>query len=208
MKAGSNKPSNIFSSFSTKELNKSRTQKGAPAVCLHVKPISQTTANSFIVPTVVPRETSDGKEASRSRRESIISAKAEVGVPDKSSHISRPSNSKLDVNTPPLVAESYSVSNVTGSLESTRDIKFNSRLVADGNSKESCREKPTVKIVTENSGKPMSLIPSNQEKGKFPYFRYILACNFEPKLLKQVEFSFSFFIIIISIHTLIPVGPF
>ncbi|KAK1378834.1 Katanin p80 WD40 repeat-containing subunit B1-like [Heracleum sosnowskyi] len=166
MKAGSIKASSIFSSFSTKELNKSRTQKEAPAVSLHVKPISQTTANSFIVPTVVPRESSDGKETSRSRRESITSSKAEVGMPDKSSHITLPSNSILDVNIPPLVAESYSLSNVTGASGSTRDIKFNSRLVADDNFKESCpREKPTFKIVTENSGKPISLVPSNEEKG-------------------------------------------
>lgn len=165
IKAGSIKSSNIFSSFSTKELNKSRTQKEAPAVCLHVKPVSQTTDNSFIVPSVVPRESSDAKEASRSRRELIISAKSEFGMPDKSSHISSPSNSELGVNIPPLVAESYSLSNVTGSLESTEDIKFNSRLVADDDFKESSQEKPTIKIVTENSGKPMSLIPSNQEKG-------------------------------------------
>lgn len=165
IKAGSIKSSNIFSSFGTKELNKSRTQKEAPAVCSHVKSVSQTTANSFIVPSVVPRESSDGKEASRSRRESIISAKAEIGMPDKSSNIIRPSNSKLDVSIPPLVAESYSLSNVTGSLESTGDMKFHSRLIADDDFKESCREKPTMKIVTENFGKPMSIIPPNQEKG-------------------------------------------
>ncbi|KAL8103802.1 hypothetical protein AgCh_028125 [Apium graveolens] len=164
-KAGSIKSPNIFSSFSTKELKKSRTQKEAPAVCLHVKPISQTTADSFIVPTVVPRESSDGKKAPRSRRESIISAKSEVGMPDKSSHITRSSNSEIDVNIPPFLAESYSLSTVTGSLESTRDITFNSSLVVDGNSEESCREKPIIEVVTENSGKPMSLIPSNQEKG-------------------------------------------
>lgn len=114
---------------------------------------------------MVPRESSDGKEASRAQRESIISAEAEVGLSHKLSHISRPSKTKLDVKSPPVVTESYS-SNMNGSSESTRDINFHSRVVAD-DSKESCPEKPTIKIVSEDSGKLMSLIPSNQEKGNF-----------------------------------------
>ncbi|XP_017221196.1 katanin p80 WD40 repeat-containing subunit B1 homolog KTN80.1 isoform X2 [Daucus carota subsp. sativus] len=164
MKVGSIKSSNIFSSSNTKDLNKSRTPKEAPTVGSQLKPIGQTIANSFIVPSVVPRESSDGKEASRSRRESIISAKADVGMYDKLSHISKPSNAKLDVKGPPFVDELDSFSNIKGSLESTGDLKLHSRPVAD-DSNESCQEKPSIKIITENSGKLMSAIPPNQEKG-------------------------------------------
>lgn len=165
-KVGSIKYPKIVSSSNAKEINKSPTQRQVPAVGLPVKPIGQAITKSFVVPTVVPRDSSDGKQTFKSRRESITSAKAGIVMSAKPSHIRRPSNTTLDVERLPITVE------IKGGLDITRDSNFHSRLVADDDARESSEEKPTnIESVEEKCEKlSLSRIPSNQENCKFLFF--------------------------------------
>lgn len=142
---------------SSKEMNKIATQKQIPAVGLHSKPIGQANSKSFVVPKVVPRDNSDGKDSSKSRADSMTNVRASTGMPLKSAQTRRLSVAKLDV-------ERLSMTVAPLSSECMKGARFHNRLVADeGDAKESSEEKQSnITSVAEKFEKVLSpMISSN-----------------------------------------------
>ncbi|KAM7506116.1 hypothetical protein LguiB_005020 [Lonicera macranthoides] len=146
-----------------KEINKSMTQNQIPAVGLNAKTIGKPKNKSFTVPKVMPWDNLDGKETTKSRRQSITSARTATAMSVKPAHKRRPSVTKLDVDRLSMTAESLSFHDMKSPLDSTVDMNFHrglsfhdmkspldttvdmnfhKRLVPDDNAKEFSEEKP------------------------------------------------------------------
>uniref|UniRef100_A0A5B6ZYF7 Katanin p80 WD40 repeat-containing subunit B1 homolog n=1 Tax=Davidia involucrata TaxID=16924 RepID=A0A5B6ZYF7_DAVIN len=157
-------PKVVFPSDS-KEISSLSTQKHGPAVGLHGKTIGQANSKSFVVPSIVPRDSPDGKDSANSRRESLTAARASSGMSHKPPHIRRPSATKFDMERLPMAVESGSFNNMTSDLDAAKDSNFRSRVMAEDDARESCEEKHSnIKSVAQKFEKNLSpRTPSNQE---------------------------------------------
>lgn len=134
-KTGSlNSPKFVLSS-ELKEIKNPPSQKQNPAVGRHAKPTGSGNIKSFIVPSVVPRDSPDANNGSR--RESLSTARATTVTSTKPSHLRQPSNAKFDM-------EAFSPSLASGPFGNTVDPKNESNFkcrISDNNAKESSEEK-------------------------------------------------------------------
>ena len=159
-----NTPKVLFPSDS-KETSNLATQKQSPGVGLHAKAQGRAIGRSFVVPSIVTRDHSDGKDMANSRRESITPAMANTGMSLKTSHVRRPSNTKYEAERLLRAVESESFDTMTNDLDSAKKLNFNSRFAVDDEVSESCEEKTSsINSVAEKFGKVLSIqASSNQE---------------------------------------------
>ncbi|KAL7211896.1 hypothetical protein ACSBR2_014703 [Camellia fascicularis] len=167
-RVGSYTSPKVVNPSDSKEINNIQAQKKGPAVAVHAKNIGQTNTKSFIVPSVVPRDNADGKESANSRRESVSSGRASIGMSLKPPHIRRPSATKFDVErlSVPIESESF----CKRSDDPAVDPSFHNRLITDDDARETSVEKHlNIKSVAEKFEKVLSPKgPSNQENGNDP----------------------------------------
>ncbi|KAL6992626.1 hypothetical protein U1Q18_010738 [Sarracenia purpurea var. burkii] len=144
----------------SKELNDLPTKKQGPAVGMQAKTIGQSNTASFMVPSVVPRDSPDGKDSAKS----ITSRRVSTGISHKPPHMRRPSATKFDVERPSVPIESESLSKT--SKDAAVDSSFHNRLAADDDdARENLGEKQlTIKSVAQKIAKDLPpQAPSNQE---------------------------------------------
>ena len=139
--------------------------KQSPAVGVHAKTGGQTNTRSFIVPSVVPRDSPDGKDLANTRRESMTSARTSTGTTVKPRHVRRPSATKFDVERllVPVESESESISKISD--VAAVEPRFHDRLAANNDARETSEEKHlNIKSVTQKFEKVLSpKTPSIQE---------------------------------------------
>ncbi|GMP72579.1 hypothetical protein CsSME_00030557 [Camellia sinensis var. sinensis] len=167
-RVGSYTSPKVVNPSDSKEINNIQAQKKGPAVAVHAKNIRQTNTKSFVVPSVVPRDNADGKESANSRRESVSSGRASIGMSLKPPHIRRPSATKFDGErlSVPIESESF----CKRSDDTAVYPSFHHRLIADDDARETSVEKHlNIKSVAEKFEKVLSPKgPSNQENGNDP----------------------------------------
>lgn len=155
----------------SKEISCLPTQKQSPAIGLNTRSKEKALDKSFVVPSIVPRDSPDGKDGPNSGKECITFSRTKRGMLLKPAHVRRPSNSKIEVERQPEVVESGSLSNVTSKLDAAIRLNFQSKLASEDGSRESYEEKHSnIKGVAdkfENNLSPKT--PSNQERCKFLY---------------------------------------
>ncbi|GMH05411.1 hypothetical protein Nepgr_007251 [Nepenthes gracilis] len=143
-----NSPKVLLSSDS-KESSKLPAKRQSQTVANPVKPNVQANVKSFAVPSIVPRESPDGRDLASVRRESLNPVRDDTVVSIKPSYLWRSSSSKLH-------SERQSMTE-TRSLSSAVDPNFPDRLVTDGGVRELFEDKyPTVKTVEEKSERNLS----------------------------------------------------
>ncbi|XP_062161285.1 katanin p80 WD40 repeat-containing subunit B1 homolog KTN80.1-like isoform X2 [Alnus glutinosa] len=149
----------------SKEISCLPTQKQSPAIGLNARSKEKALDKSFVVPSIVPRDSPDGKDGPNSRKECITFSRTKRGMLLKPAHTRRPSNSKIEVERQPEVVESETLSNVTSKLDGAICLNFQSKLASEDGSRESYEEKHSnIKGVAENFEKNLSpQTPSNQE---------------------------------------------
>ena len=138
-------------------------KKQSPAVGVHAKTGGQTNTRSFIVPSVVPRDSPDGKDLANTRRESMTSARTSTGTTVKPRHVRRPSATKFDVERLLVPVESESINKTTD--VTAVEPSFHDRLAANNDARETSEEKHlNIKSVTQKFEKVLSpKTPSIQE---------------------------------------------
>lgn len=149
----------------SKEINNFPTQKRSPAVSLPSKSTGQAIGGSFVVPTIVPRDNSDGKFSTNSRRESITTGRADTVILPKPAHKVVSSKSK---NTERLSVgvESGAFCKMESDLNGV-DSKLQTRPVVEDEAKEYSKKKhPNSKIVAEKRGKNRTVLPRDISDGK------------------------------------------
>ncbi|KAL5579351.1 hypothetical protein UlMin_011793 [Ulmus minor] len=119
---------------------------------------------AFVVPSIVPRDTPDGKDSVNSTRESITFSRTKRGMLLRPAHIRRPSNSKNDVEKLPSAFESGTFGNVSSDINSASDPKCQTKGVA-AEPRESYEERnSSINNVAEKLEKVLSpKTPVNQE---------------------------------------------
>ncbi|XP_073058633.1 katanin p80 WD40 repeat-containing subunit B1 homolog KTN80.1-like isoform X2 [Primulina eburnea] len=125
-------------------------QKRAPAVNLPAKNNTPATNRSLVMPSIVPRDASDGKDSVGSRKESITSIRASSVVSAKPPHTRRLSNCRYDVERLSVSLDSVPSDNVKNPFGSKRETNVRSRLVTDENAKDSSEgTQSSIKTVVE-----------------------------------------------------------
>ncbi|XP_051125731.1 katanin p80 WD40 repeat-containing subunit B1 homolog KTN80.2-like isoform X2 [Andrographis paniculata] len=105
---------------------------------------------TLVMPNIVPRDGSNGKHFIGSRRESLGSAKAFIGMPVKPSSARRLSSSRFDMERMAVSHESDTRNNIKTPLRRKMDSGLRNRLITDEFANESSEGKlSNHKIVTE-----------------------------------------------------------
>ncbi|KAH6790579.1 hypothetical protein C2S51_005585 [Perilla frutescens var. frutescens] len=142
-------PGNLVPSES-KEVSTIGIQKRGPAASLPTKASVLSVNRSIVMPNIVPRDGSDGKDSVGSRRESIASSKASSGMNSKPPHTRRLSSNRLDMERMSVSLESLPSDNMKNHVVSRKDLNLRNRLVADANPKDSSEGKQSsIKTVAE-----------------------------------------------------------
>ncbi|KAF2303405.1 hypothetical protein GH714_018002 [Hevea brasiliensis] len=138
----------------TKEMDNPPTEKRSPTTEVNVKAGGEALDKSFVVPTVVPRDSLFEKNSSDSGRETVTFSRTKPGMLLRPAHMRRPSNSKNDAEKLSVALESESFSNVTSEKESAMDLKLQFLSVSEDGARKSGDESinsnrgiPSVKIV-------------------------------------------------------------
>ncbi|XP_075481061.1 katanin p80 WD40 repeat-containing subunit B1 homolog KTN80.1-like isoform X4 [Primulina tabacum] len=125
-------------------------QKRAPAISLPAKNNTPATNRSLVMPSIVPRDASDGKDSVGSRKENIASIKASSVVSAKPPHTRRLSNCRFDVERLSVSLDSVPSDNVKNPFGTKRETNVRSRLVTDENAKDSSEgTQSSIKTVVE-----------------------------------------------------------
>lgn len=145
----------IRSSTAPKEAIGLRLQKQTPASKIN----GQATNKNYVVPSIVPRESSDGKELVKSK--SVTTSRGSTGILSKPAQMRRLSHGKLE-------------SGFVGNLNSAMDQNFRRRLEPEAEANEYCEEKGSdIKTVAEKFEKVLSpKTPKDQGNSDEP-----LGCN-------------------------------
>ncbi|KAF5475629.1 hypothetical protein F2P56_007421, partial [Juglans regia] len=107
------------------------TRKRSPAIGLNARSNEKALDKTFVVPSIVPRDSLGGRDEANSGKESIAFARTKRGMLLKPAHVRRPSNGKFDVERLTETDESGSLSNVAKDLDG-KDIKKNNFLPSQG----------------------------------------------------------------------------
>lgn len=157
-----------------KEIPEQPTKKQGPAVGLHPKSNEHMLNKSLVVPSIVPRDSPDGKDSvnSNSTRETITFSKTKRGMLLRPAHIRRPSNSKADLERLPLAVEPGTPGNTTVNIDVAVDPNFQTKTVPKDGARESSEEKnSSIKNVAEKVDKVLSpQTPSSQDSCKFLFY--------------------------------------
>ncbi|KAG6696697.1 hypothetical protein I3843_09G156000 [Carya illinoinensis] len=117
------------------------TRKRSPAIGLNARSIEKALDKTFVVPSIVPRDSLGGRDEANSGKESIAFARTKRGMLLKPAHVRRPSNGKLDVERLTETVETGSLSNVAKDLDGEMNSNFEPKLVSEDGCKEYCEEK-------------------------------------------------------------------
>ncbi|XP_021676534.2 katanin p80 WD40 repeat-containing subunit B1 homolog KTN80.4 isoform X2 [Hevea brasiliensis] len=141
----------------TKEMDNRPTEKRSPITEVNGKAGGEALDKSFVVPTVVPRDSVIEKNSSNSGRETVTFSRTKPGMLLRPAHIRRPSNSKNDAEKLSVALESESFSNVTNEKESAMDLKLQFLSVSEDGARKSGEEKnSTIKSVADKFEKILS----------------------------------------------------
>ncbi|GFZ03103.1 transducin/WD40 repeat-like superfamily protein [Actinidia rufa] len=162
-RVGSHTSPKVVPPSDSKEMTTLPMQKQSPAVGVHAKTGGQTNNRSFIVPSVVPRDSPDGKDLTNTRRESMTSARTSTGTTVKPRHVRRPSATKFDLERLLVPVESESISKISD--VAAVEPRFHDRLAENNDARETSEEKHlNIKSVTQKFEKVLSpKTPSIQE---------------------------------------------
>ncbi|XP_057513549.1 katanin p80 WD40 repeat-containing subunit B1 homolog KTN80.1-like isoform X2 [Actinidia eriantha] len=162
-RVGSHTSPKVVPPSDSKEMTTLPMQKQSPAVGVHAKTGGQTNTRSFIVPSVVPRDSPDGKDLTNTRRESMTSARTSTGTTVKPRHVRRPSATKFDLERLLVPVESESISKISD--VAAVEPRFHDRLAANNDARETSEETHlNIKSVTPKFEKVLSpKTPSIQE---------------------------------------------
>ncbi|POO03653.1 Guanine nucleotide-binding protein, beta subunit, partial [Trema orientale] len=112
---------------------------------------------SLVVPSIVPRDNSDGKDLANSTSESITFSRTKRGMLLRPAHVRRPSNSKNDLERSPMAVDSGTVGNMTSKLDGRVDSDCQTKSVLEDGVREHCEEKHSSTVsVTEKLEKVLS----------------------------------------------------
>lgn len=154
----------------TKETNDQVTKKLSRAVEVSPKSNELAVNKSLVVPSIVPRDSSDGKDSANSTSESITFSRTRRGMLLRPAHVRRPSNSRNDVERLPMAVESGTVGNMMSKLDGAVDLNCQTKTVLEDKVGERCEEKHSTSIecVTEKLEKVLSTqTPTSRETSKF-----------------------------------------
>ncbi|XP_075496281.1 LOW QUALITY PROTEIN: katanin p80 WD40 repeat-containing subunit B1 homolog KTN80.1-like [Primulina tabacum] len=139
----------IVTPSDSKEISTVGIQKRAPASSLPAKNNAPASNRCLVMPNIVPRDASDGKDSVGSRKETIASNKASSVVSAKP-HTRRLSNCRFDVERLSVSLDSMPSDNVKSLFGSERETNVRTRLVTDENAKDSSEGKQSsIKTVVE-----------------------------------------------------------
>ena len=151
----------------SKEICNLGAQKQNPAAGVHVKP-NEVLRKSFIVPNIVPRDIPDGKDSTKSGKETITFSKTKPGMLLKPAHTRRASTGRFDVYRFSEDVNSGTFCDTASKLDNAKDPKFQRNLGSQNEIKESCEDKHPIKSVTDKFDKTVSPHRfSDQAKRKF-----------------------------------------
>ena len=152
-----------------KEFSDQLTKKQSRVLGTPPKPSDHATDKSFVVPSIVPRDSPDGKDSVNSASESITFSRTKRGMLLRPAHIRKPSNSKNDVERLPMANESGNLCDALSSLDGITDSNCQIKTVSEDTKVERCEEKNSIiNSVTERFEKVLSpQTPSSQEASKF-----------------------------------------
>lgn len=125
----------------SKEMSAVGIQKRAPAISLPAKNNTPASNRSLVMPSIVPRDASDGKDSVGSRKENMASNKASSIVSAKPPQTRRLSNCRFDVERLSMSLDSMPSDNVKSPYGTKRESNVRSRLVTDENAKDSSEGK-------------------------------------------------------------------
>ncbi|KAJ9136215.1 hypothetical protein P3X46_033314 [Hevea brasiliensis] len=164
-KVGSLSSPKMVLPLDSKEMGNPPTEKKSSIAGVNGKAGGEALNKSFVVPTVVPRDSPIEKKSFNSGRETVTFSRTKPGMLLRPAHIRRPSNSKNDVDELSVALESETFSNATSKKESAVDLKLQTLNVSEDGLQKSCEEKnSTIKSVEdkfENFLSPKT--PSSQE---------------------------------------------
>ncbi|XP_030480281.2 katanin p80 WD40 repeat-containing subunit B1 homolog KTN80.1 isoform X2 [Cannabis sativa] len=132
---------------------------------LVTKKPSQAVNKSLFVPSVVPRQSSDGKDSANSTSESITFSRTKRGMLLRPAHVRRPSNSRNDVEKLSVSStiESSPVSKLMNKLDGAADSNCETKTVIEDRVE---KHSAAIDCVTEKLDKVLSppRTPASQEK--------------------------------------------
>ncbi|XP_043808482.1 katanin p80 WD40 repeat-containing subunit B1 homolog KTN80.1 isoform X3 [Manihot esculenta] len=156
-KAGSLSSPNMVLPVDSKEMINPPTEKKSSTIEVTGKASGEALNKSFVVPTVVPRDSAVDNNSSNSGRGTVTFSRTKPGMLLRPAHIWRPSNSKNDVEKLSVALESETSSSVTSEKESAMDLKSQSLHVSEDGIQNSCEEnKSTIKSVADKFEKILS----------------------------------------------------
>ncbi|KAH7568971.1 hypothetical protein JRO89_XS06G0082600 [Xanthoceras sorbifolium] len=156
-KVGSLNSHKVEVPLDSKEISDLKTDLQSPAVGMQLKSNGLALDKSFIVPSIVPRESPSGKDSSNSKRESISFSKTKPGMLLRPAHVRKPSQGKIDADRLSMAVESGSFSNVRSDSDSAMDLNCQNQIASSDVARKSCEEKDSsIKSVTEKLEKTLS----------------------------------------------------
>lgn len=167
---------NAMSPLDMKEISDQPTKKQSSAVSLNPKCNEHALNKSLVVPSIVPRDSPDGKDSPNSTRESITFSKTKRGMLLKPAHTRRPSNSKNDLERLPLAVDSGTIGNLRVNLDVAMDQNFQKKTVSEDGARESCEEmNSNIKNVAEKVEKVLlPQTPTSQDSCKFLFYNAVI----------------------------------
>lgn len=160
----------------TKETSDQMAKKQSRSIDVPPKSDEHAVNKSLVVPSIVPRDSPEGKDSAKSTGESITFSRTKRGMLLRPAHVRRPSNSKNDVERPPSVVdvgrplmavESGTFGNMMSNLDCATDSNCQTLTVSE-DGKGECREEKGTECITERFDKVLSpQTPTSQEASKF-----------------------------------------
>ncbi|CAN4079000.1 unnamed protein product [Withania somnifera] len=128
-----------FPPSDSKENKKQSSQKLNSAVGLPAKTNGLPVGKSFVIPSVVPRDIPEEKNLDTYRRESASATSVSGGIPQKPSHLKRPTCNNFDMENISVALQSKFADNLPPTVDCKKESDIDSRLMTNNNSRE-CSE--------------------------------------------------------------------
>lgn len=157
--------SKVTPHLETKEINNQVTKKQSHSAEVPPKSNEHAINTSLVVPSIVPRDSPEGKDSAKSTSESITFTRTKRGMLLRPAHIRRPSNSKNDVERlpsavdvgPPVAVESGTFGNLMSNYDGTTDSNCQTKTVSEDGKGERFEEKDSgIKCSSERFDKVLS----------------------------------------------------
>ncbi|XP_065877402.1 katanin p80 WD40 repeat-containing subunit B1 homolog KTN80.2-like isoform X2 [Euphorbia lathyris] len=130
----------VVPSFDLKEMRNPSTEKKSPTMGANAKSGGEA-LNSFVAPTIVPRDIPMEKTSSNAERETVTFSRTKPGMLLRPAHVRRPSNIKADVEKLAVALASEALGNVPSEKEIVMDMKLQSLNVSEDGVEKSLEEK-------------------------------------------------------------------